>query len=124
MDSSVELGRRVSGRAESRLLIDGDLVAALSGNEFDNHSPATGQLLGSVAAAGAGMALVLAMGELSASLLVLPPGVTTISVRIFQLLHYGVDDRVAALALSVFAAMTALAGLTAAAVALRPRRPF
>lgn len=53
MDSSVELGRRVSGRAESRLLIDGDLVAALSGNEFDNHSPATGQLLGSVAAAGA-----------------------------------------------------------------------
>ena len=53
MDSSVELGRRVSGRAESRLLIDGDLVAALSGNEFDNHSPATGQLLGTVAAAGA-----------------------------------------------------------------------
>lgn len=75
-------------------------------------------------AAGAGMALVLAMGELSASLLVLPPGVTTISVRIFQLLHYGVDDRVAALALSVFAAMTALAGLTALAVALRSRRPF
>ena len=33
MDSSVELGRRVSGRAESRLLIDGELVAALSGNE-------------------------------------------------------------------------------------------
>jgi iron(III) transport system permease protein len=51
----------------------------------------------------AGLAFVLSLGELSATLLVLPPGVTTISVRIFQLLHYGVDDRVAALALSVFA---------------------
>ena len=60
-------------------------------------------------AAAAGMAFVLSVGELSASLLVLPPGVTTIAVRIFQLLHYGVDDRVAALALSVFAAMVAIA---------------
>ncbi|MBA4105393.1 MAG: hypothetical protein C0485_06510 [Pirellula sp.] len=84
-------------------------------------------------AAAAGVALVLAMGELSASLLVLPPGVTTISVRIFQLLHYGVDDRVAALALSVFAAlalsvfaaMATLALSTAALSALRNRnRPF
>jgi iron(III) transport system permease protein len=47
-------------------------------------------------------ALALAVGELSATLLVLPPGVTTISVRVFQLLHYGVDDRVAALCLSIF----------------------
>jgi iron(III) transport system permease protein len=74
-------------------------------------------------AAAAGMALVLAVGELSASLLVLPPGVTTISVRIFQLLHYGVDDRVAALALSVFAAMAAIALLIAVATTMR-RRAF
>jgi iron(III) transport system permease protein len=47
-------------------------------------------------------ALALAVGELSATLLVLPPGVTTISVRVFQMLHYGVDDRVAALCLSIF----------------------
>ena len=73
-------------------------------------------------AAAAGMALVLAVSELSASLLVLPPGVTTISVRIFQLLHYGVDDRVAALTLSVFVAMGAFAILVAAANALRQRR--
>jgi iron(III) transport system permease protein len=71
--------------------------------------------------AAAGMALVLAVGELSASLLVLPPGVTTISVRIFQLLHYGVDDRVAALALSVFVAMGAIAILFAAVTAIRTR---
>jgi iron(III) transport system permease protein len=63
--------------------------------------------------AAAGIALVLAVSELSATLLVVPPGVTTVSVRIFQLLHYGVDDRVAALALSVFA-VTALAMLAAA----------
>jgi iron(III) transport system permease protein len=53
-------------------------------------------------AAAGGIALVLAVSELSATLLVVPPGVTTVPVRIFQLLHYGVDDRVAALALSIF----------------------
>jgi iron(III) transport system permease protein len=47
-------------------------------------------------------ALALAVGELSATLLVAPPGVTTISVHVFQLLHYGVDDRAAALSLSIF----------------------
>jgi iron(III) transport system permease protein len=63
-------------------------------------------------AAAAGMALVLSITELSGTLLVAPPGVTPISVRIFQLLHYGVDDRVAALSLSVFA-------LVGAALAVR-----
>jgi iron(III) transport system permease protein len=58
-------------------------------------------------AAAAGMALVLSITELSGTLLVAPPGVTPISVRIFQLLHYGVDDRVAALSLSVFAILGA-----------------
>jgi iron(III) transport system permease protein len=67
--------------------------------------------------AAAGIALVLALSELSATLLVVPPGVTTISVRIFQLLHYGVDDRVAALALSVFV----LLGIAVAVVRLVPR---
>jgi iron(III) transport system permease protein len=71
-------------------------------------------------AAAAGIALVLAVSELSATLLVVPPGVTTVSVRIFQLLHYGVDDRVAALALSVFAVMGI--GLAVAAVARAVRR--
>jgi iron(III) transport system permease protein len=53
--------------------------------------------------------LVLAMGEISATLLVVPPGVTTISVRVFQLIHYGVDDRVAAVSLSVFGVLGAFA---------------
>lgn len=51
-ETSVELGRRAAERAEPRLLIDGELVVAASGAEFDNVSPATGLLLGSTAAAG------------------------------------------------------------------------
>lgn len=50
---SVAIGRRAAQRAESRMLIDGDLVAAESGAEFDNLSPATGLVLGATAAAGA-----------------------------------------------------------------------
>jgi aldehyde dehydrogenase (NAD+) len=49
---SVELGRRAAQRAETRMLIDGELVAAASGAEFDNISPATGSVLGGTAAAG------------------------------------------------------------------------
>jgi aldehyde dehydrogenase (NAD+) len=49
---SVELGRRAAQRAESRMLIDGEMVAATSGAEFDNISPATGSVLGGTAAAG------------------------------------------------------------------------
>lgn len=50
---SVELGIRVAKRAESRLLIDGELVPAASGELFDNLSPATGLVLGSTADGGA-----------------------------------------------------------------------
>jgi aldehyde dehydrogenase (NAD+) len=50
-ETSVDLGRRVAMQAESRMLIDGELVAAATGEEFDNASPATGLLLGRTAAA-------------------------------------------------------------------------
>ena len=46
------------------------------------------------------VALVVAWGELSASLLLAPPGVMTLSRQIFGLIHYGVDDQVAAIALT------------------------
>jgi aldehyde dehydrogenase (NAD+) len=49
---SVELGRRAAQRAESRMLVDGALITAASGAEFDNDSPATGSVLGATAAAG------------------------------------------------------------------------
>ena len=51
-ETSVDLGKRAAERAEARMLIDGELVKAASGAEFDNASPATGLVLGSTAAAG------------------------------------------------------------------------
>jgi aldehyde dehydrogenase (NAD+) len=50
-ETSVDLGMRAATRAESRMLIDGELVAATGGAEFDNVSPATGLVLGRTAAA-------------------------------------------------------------------------
>ncbi|HTI73445.1 MAG TPA: aldehyde dehydrogenase family protein, partial [Mycobacterium sp.] len=52
-ETSVELCSRAAKRAESRMLIDGDLAHAATGEEFDNLSPATGQQLGRTASAGA-----------------------------------------------------------------------
>jgi aldehyde dehydrogenase (NAD+) len=52
-ETSVELGSRAAKRAESRMLIDGELVAAATGEEFDNVRPATGLVLGTTSAADA-----------------------------------------------------------------------
>lgn len=51
LETSIDVGERAAGRAESRMLIDGRLVSSASGAQFDNMSPATGRLLGSTAAA-------------------------------------------------------------------------
>jgi len=50
-ETSVDLGMRAATRAETRMLIDGELIAATSGAEFDNVSPTTGLVLGRTAAA-------------------------------------------------------------------------
>ena len=56
----------------------------------------------------------IAIGELPATIMVLPPQQSTaLSVRVFQLLHYGVDDRVAAICL----VMVLFVGLTTAVAA-------
>jgi len=54
--------------------------------------------------------LALSMGELGASILTVPPGVNTLAIRIFGLVHYGVEDQLAALSLAVAALFAALAG--------------
>lgn len=59
--------------------------------------------------AAACMSLVVAVSDLAATLLVSPPGVSTLSVRIFGLLHYGAEDRVSALCLFLAVALGALA---------------
>jgi iron(III) transport system permease protein len=43
----------------------------------------------------------LAAGDLACSILVVPPGVTTVPIRMFGLMHAGVDDQVAGLALAM-----------------------
>jgi iron(III) transport system permease protein len=45
------------------------------------------------------VAFIIATGDLSASILVTPPGMFTVPVRVFGLLHAGVDDQVAGLCL-------------------------
>lgn len=50
---------------------------------------------------------MIAFGDLASYLLVQPPGVTTIAMRMFDLLHYGIRNREASLAL-VLSALAAL----------------
>lgn len=45
------------------------------------------------------VAFAYSVGELSATVLVVPPGTPPLSVRLLSLLHYGVEDRVAAICL-------------------------
>jgi iron(III) transport system permease protein len=55
------------------------------------------------------LGMAISLGELSASILVMPPGVTTISLRIFGLVHYGVEDQLAGLCLTSVALLVGLA---------------
>jgi iron(III) transport system permease protein len=60
--------------------------------------------------------LAIAVGELAATVLVIRPqprGATTISVRIFQMLHYGVDDHAAAISLLMVLGIATLTGWAA-----------
>lgn len=50
------------------------------------------------------VALMAALGELGASILVVPPGVETLSIHIFGLLHGGYEDEVAGICLALFVA--------------------
>ncbi|MEO8498680.1 MAG: hypothetical protein ABI614_26765, partial [Planctomycetota bacterium] len=56
-------------------------------------------------------AFAVASGDLAASILVVPPGVTTIPVRVFGLLHSGVDDQVAGICLTTVWVYAAIGGL-------------
>jgi iron(III) transport system permease protein len=46
------------------------------------------------------VAFAVAYGDLSSSILVVPPGIMTLPMRVFDQLHAGVDDRVAAICLT------------------------
>ena len=53
----------------------------------------------------------LSLGELGGTLLVIPPGRETLTIRIFNYLHYGGTEEVAGLCLALVASMMALTGL-------------
>jgi ABC-type Fe3+ transport system permease subunit len=59
------------------------------------------------------VAMAIALGDLAASILVVPPGVMLLSRRIFDLIHYGVEDYLAGVCLALIVMFAA----TAAAIA-------
>lgn len=56
------------------------------------------------------LVFICCFGELSATLLLVPPGRATIAVKIYNLMHYGADDMVASLCLFIIIVML-LSGL-------------
>lgn len=65
-------------------------------------------------------ALAISAGDLAATILTAPPGVTTIPIRVFGLLHAGVDDQAAGVCLAVVLITLLLAALIV--WLLRPNR--
>jgi iron(III) transport system permease protein len=65
-----------------------------------------------------GVVFALTAGELGATLLVAPPGHSTLTIRIYNLLHYGASGTVAGLCVLILAAVV-LAGIFAATVLSR-----
>lgn len=59
------------------------------------------------------IAFAWSVGELSATALVVPPGTPPLSVRLLSLLHYGVEDRVAAICLVLVAGYVLVAVIAA-----------
>jgi iron(III) transport system permease protein len=68
-------------------------------------------------------ACAVAVGDLSATILVLPPGVDTIALRLFERLHYGAEDQVAAISLLLVLFFAALGFFTLALWNRSLRRP-
>ena len=58
------------------------------------------------------IAFAIALGDLAATVILVPPGIQTLSIRIFELIHYGVNDALASLCLVLFA-VVALIGIFA-----------
>lgn len=55
-------------------------------------------------------AFIVASGDLACSILVVPPGVTTVPIRVFLLIHSGVDDQVAGICLTSLVGFIVMAG--------------
>lgn len=71
--------------------------------------------------AAAAVCFALTIGELGATLIVAPPGRATVTMRVYNLLHYGADDQVAGLCLMIVI-VTLAAAIAAAGALLHCRR--
>jgi iron(III) transport system permease protein len=67
-------------------------------------------------------AFIVAIGELSATILVVPPGVQTLGVRIAQLLHFNIQNELAGLSLVLMLAAAALAAIVLGLIRWTTRR--
>jgi iron(III) transport system permease protein len=54
---------------------------------------------------------ILSFGELGTTLLVIPPGRETIPIKIYNLMHYGAEQMVAALCVFLVATVLAFSGV-------------
>ena len=78
-------------------------------------------LLGPGLVAAACVVFVLTLGELAATVVVVPPGSQTLTLRIYNYLHYGASDAVAALCLAMAVVVVAVTGAGSAVLAGRSR---
>ena len=76
----------------------------------------------SAALAAWGVAFALGLGELPSSNLVVPPGTVLLSVRVWELLHTGVESHLAGVGLLVLAALAAAGSIAALALNRAYRR--
>ena len=53
---------------------------------------------------------ILSIGDLGTTLLIMPPGKTTLPVKIYNLMHYGAEQMVAALCLILIGIILAFSG--------------
>ncbi|QDU54308.1 ABC transporter permease [Aeoliella mucimassa] len=65
------------------------------------------------------MTFALSIGELAATILVMPPGRPTLAIHLFNLLHYGVEDQVSAVALLLLGLLMLIATAVVAIVGWR-----
>lgn len=95
----------------------GDAARLLDGRPFRVWARIEFPLLFPAMLAAGAVVLSLTIGELGATLIVTPPGLETLTIRVYNFLHYGATDSAAALCL-LMAAIVAAAG-SVAAIALR-----
>jgi len=94
-----------------------DVAHVLQRSPLQTQLQVTLPLLAPGCLAGMGAVLVLSLGELGATLLVAPPGRSTLTLRIYNYLHYGASGDVAGLCLVVLAVALLLGLGTVAALA-------